>query len=125
MVYVFVLMVFTYYTVLINGLKNGETIGEEYLSFHGQIAGLVANFGLTLFLVIDMARGKSKLLNNRIRNIVLSFFSAMVVYVSARILYSPEQFPSYSICHKQIGRSNVQLPARCRAGRVLRHDGEH
>lgn len=95
--YVFLLVIFTYSTVMVELLKDFCGVWDAYAYNQGSGFGLLTNFGLLLLLVIDYISGKSKVDAYAVARISTCFFVYTVIFGHARVVSRPVIYKDYEV----------------------------
>lgn len=93
--YVFLLVFFTYTTIMIEILKDFHGIWDAYAINQASPFGLLTNFGLLFLMVIDYVSGKSRVESYSLMRMGLCFFLYIIIYGHAQVVANPIEYCEY------------------------------
>lgn len=94
-VYIFLLMFFTYTFIAVECLKDIDGVYDAYLQNQKTVFALLTNFGLYFMLLIDYQSGKSKLPTWVMWSMAACIIADILIYGDAKVLADPSQYSSF------------------------------
>lgn len=94
-VYIFLLMFFTYTFIAVECLKDVNGVYDAYLQNQKTVFALLTNFGLYFMLLIDYQAGKSKLPSWVMWSMAACIIIDILIYGDAMVLADPLEYSSF------------------------------
>lgn len=94
-VYIFLLVFFTYTFIAVECLKDFNGVYDAYLENQKTVFALLTNFGLYFMLLIDYQSGKSKLPTWVMWSMAVCIIVDILIYGDAKVLADPTEYSSF------------------------------
>lgn len=94
-VYIFLLLFFTYTFVAVECLKDIDGVYDAYLQNQKTVFALLTNFGLYFMLLIDYQSGKSKLPTWVMWSMAACIIVDILIYADAKVLADSTEYSSF------------------------------
>ncbi|MBO5156663.1 MAG: hypothetical protein J6C05_05965 [Prevotella sp.] len=94
-IYISLLVFFTYTAVFVEGLKDLDSCWVAYKGNQATPFALLTNFGLLLLIVIDYISGKSRVEANVVLCVCVVFALDIIIYGHAKVMANPVVYRDY------------------------------